>query len=385
MLYLSDRNVINHFPLLPFNVVRITPGASSTLVELRHLLNKDTTYDYTRHKTQESTSNDMNMSVGSHRNATGSRVAVVVVASFILSAPLRFVSGAVSSTQAGRVAVVTGANKGIGYHIALQLGKSGLFETIVLGCRDSTRGVEAVSALQRAVTGKEEGLASSCASVNYTTFPLTLGNSESHSEFVQYLNENHAGKCHLLINNAAMAFKGSDPTPFPAQTKPTLDVNFRGTVDLTEKMLPLLRKSAATGFSRIVNVASMAGALRQVSPQLQSQFTDKALTIDQLQSLMDEFENDVQSGVHKSKGWSNSNYGMSKLAVQAATKIWAREEESNNVLVYSCCPGYCKTDMSSNFGPRDPADGARNAVIPATAEPPLPTGSYIANDAVATW
>jgi carbonyl reductase 1 len=89
--------------------------------------------------------------------------------------------------------------------------------------------------------------------------------------------------------------------------------------------------------------------------------------------------------VHRSKGWSDSNYGFSKLALQAATKVWAREEDPRQVLVYSCCPGWCKTDMSSNRGPRDPSDGARNAVIPAIRESPLPTGSYVADERIAKW
>ena len=67
----------------------------------------------------------------------------------------------------------------------------------------------------------------------------------------------------LLINNAAIAFKAADPTPFDKQTAPTLAVNYYGTVAVTEAVLPLLLASDAD--PRVVNVASMAGHLRQLS------------------------------------------------------------------------------------------------------------------------
>jgi carbonyl reductase 1 len=72
---------------------------------------------------------------------------------------------------------------------------------------------------------------------------------------------------------------------------------------------------------------------------------------------MNEFKEDVQTGTNKATGWSNSNYGISKLGVIAATNIWARQESS--IKVNSCCPGYCDTDMSSHGGPRPAAEGAK--------------------------
>jgi carbonyl reductase 1 len=145
-------------------------------------------------------------------------------------------------------------------------------------------------------------------------------------------------------------------------------------------MLPLLRKSAD---ARIVNVASMSGHLSQLQThELRDKFTSKDLTMLELQELVNKFENDVQNGIHRQEGWGNSNYGMSKLAVIAATKIWAREEPG--IKVNCCCPGYCKTDMSSHRGTRDPSDGAKNAVIPATMEDP-PTGEFFRDYKVGEW
>lgn len=268
-----------------------------------------------------------------------------------------------------RVAVVTGANKGIGYFIALQLGLSGLFSKIILGCRDPTRGGIAANEMNEIAAGKAE----------FQFMPLTIGEKESHSSFFQRMQEEF-GKVDVLVNNAGFAYKGSDPTPFKGQTEKTLGVNYYGLVDFTETMLPLLRKGDDP---RLVNVASMSGYLNQVSPDLQKKFADKSLTIPELNQLMDEFAAAVEAGDHKKKGFSNSNYGMSKLGVIAATRIWARQE-AGTISVNSCCPGYCATDMSSNRGPRPAEEGARNAVIPATMPNP-PNGAHFTDYKVGQW
>ena len=181
------------------------------------------------------------------------------------------------------------------------------------------------------------------------------------------------------MNNAAIAFKGADPTPFEAQTKPTLDINFRGTLQVIEALLPMLLESDC---GRIVNVASMAGKLRQLSPALQEEFNTPSLTITRLHELVDAFERDVASGTHAQKGWGRSNYGLSKLAVIAATKIHARDHPS--LRVNCCCPGYCDTDMSSHKGPRPPSEGARSAVILGTMQP-CPTGAFYENERESKW
>ena len=126
----------------------------------------------------------------------------------------------------------------------------------------------------------------------------------------------------------------------------------------------------------------MAGRLSQVSSQLQQKFTSPDLTIPELMGLMNQFQSDVLKGTHRQDGWSNTNYGMSKFAVTAATKIWARE--NLDIAINCCCPGYCSTSMSSYGGSRPPAEGARNAVIPATMDNP-PTGAYFANFKLAEW
>ena len=280
---------------------------------------------------------------------------------------------------ATRIALVTGANKGIGFCIAVQLALSGLFSHIVLGCRDATRGQTAVSQIQSQLNAITPHTPAS--STNISCLPLTLGDRQSHCMLRKSLEEQF-GKVDVLVNNAAMAYKGADPTPHEEQCKPTLDVNFRGTVDLTEELLPLLRRGSD---ARIVNVASMAGRLLQLrSTELRSKFTAPDLTMPELQSYIDQYETDVLDGTYSQKGWGGSNYGMSKLAVMAATRIWAREEAANGIKVNCCCPGYCDTDMTSHRGSRSPNDGARNAVIPATMEN-APTGQFFENYEISDW
>lgn len=266
-----------------------------------------------------------------------------------------------------RVVCVTGANKGVGYHIAKQLVTSGLFSTVILACRDQGRGEKAA------------------AEVGGVYLPLTVGDPASASTLAATIKERY-GRLDCLINNAAIAFKAADPTPFTQQTKPTLEINYHGTLQVTEALMPMLTAAASEPSAdiRIVNVASMAGKLKQLQPARQAAFSDPALTIPTLNGLVCEFASDVASGKLKEKGWGSSNYGFSKLAVIAATKVLAREHPS--LKVNCMCPGYCDTDMSSHKGPRPPSEGAKIAVMLATMpRPACPTGAFYENMQLSKW
>eukprot|EP00434_Breviolum_minutum_P014400 symbB.v1.2.012697.t1/scaffold812.1/size160323/5 len=237
----------------------------------------------------------------------------------------------------GPLAVVTGANKGVGFHVAQQLQDAGL--RVIIACRN-----EALAKQAAATLGCEYE-------------HLDLASDASIEAFAKNMETKYA-QLDVLVNNAAIAFKAADPTPFKEQTVPTLAINFFATMRLTDRLLPLLRASARKGGRpKIVNVASMAGRLRQLSPPLQAEFASETLDRHRLVNLVQSFVSAVQSGRHKELGWSNSNYGMSKLSLIAYTRLLAREEQT--LQVNACCPGYCRTDMSSNRGGQDPSLGAR--------------------------
>jgi len=309
---------------------------------------------------------------------------------------------------ATKIAVVTGGNRGIGYFTALQLGLSGVFRHVILGCRDLSLGQQAAVSIQSQLPRPEE--------TQISALPLVVGNPSSHSRFIDELEEllyddqmmdgrggkvddddNDLIKVDLLVNNAAIAYKAADPTPFEEQTKPTLDVNFRGTIDFTEQMLPLIRNAGLVDHQfggRIINVASSAGHLDQLDPYWQDIFRHPDLTMSELQELVYQFERDVAEGVHLEKGWPQSNYGMSKLALIAASRIWAREEFSNNVRVNSVCPGSVATDMSSGRGRRSPEEGAEQVVFPCLLEDDgvddgdgtgIISGEFFANFQIQEW
>eukprot|EP00658_Telonema_sp_P-2_P081641 TRINITY_DN8431_c0_g1_i1.p2 TRINITY_DN8431_c0_g1~~TRINITY_DN8431_c0_g1_i1.p2 ORF type:complete len:210 (+),score=58.32 TRINITY_DN8431_c0_g1_i1:294-923(+) len=207
---------------------------------------------------------------------------------------------------------------------------------------------------------------------------LDLEGDESIESFVAELRERF-GSVRCLVNNAAIAFKAADPTPFEGQTSPTLRINFFQTLKLTEAILPMMGDG-----SRLVNVASMAGRLGQVCSELQQRFSDESLTLDGVRSLGAEFVAAVEDGNYVSRGWSKSNYGVSKLCLIAATKVLAREHPG--MRVNCCCPGGCRTDMSSGGGNRSAEDGAKNAVMLCLdVADDGPTGQFFRNYSLSEW
>lgn len=188
-------------------------------------------------------------------------------------------------------------------------------------------------------------------------------------------------KIDILVNNAAIAFKGSDPTPFKEQAYATINPNFFGTMKVTESLMPLLKKSPEP---RIVNIASQAGHLKIIkSDELRATFANVD-SMQVLEDLMEAFVTDVQNGEHEQKGWPNTCYGMSKLGVIAMTKILARREPG--MRINCCCPGYCATDMSSHKGTRTAEHGARTPAMLALSVPADgPTGKFFVDEAEVEW
>ena len=144
---------------------------------------------------------------------------------------------------------------------------------------------------------------------------LDIDSSDSIERFKNYISSTHGG-LDVLVNNAGMAYKMASTAPFLQQATHTVRVNFTATLSLSCVLLPLIRTHG-----RVVNVSSMASKLSQVSSELQKRFSDPRLTEGELVALMEEFLADVAAGNHTERGWSNSGYGMSKVAVTALTKV----------------------------------------------------------------
>jgi carbonyl reductase 1 len=259
---------------------------------------------------------------------------------------------ALSALQIGkRVALVTGANKGIGKEIARKLSSDKDIITI-LACR--TNGEK---------TAKELGCDHHCY--------LELTDDQSIEDCAKYVEETF-GKLDILVNNAAICF--NDPTlygkvpytPFEKQAAITIQTNFFGTYKLTNKLLPLLQRSSNQP-ARIINIASSAGRLGILkSQEKMDMFTDPDLTTEKLEQNMNDFVKAVETGVYEKQGWARTCYGMSKLGLIAYTKIMARDHP--NLLVNSVDPGYCATDQNDNQGTRPVERGAVTPYLLATTE-----------------
>lgn len=264
-----------------------------------------------------------------------------------------------------RVAVVTGANKGIGLEVCRILGRvPGV--VCIMGCRNVKLGQEAAAGLQR------EGC-------NVTFAQLDISDKQSINNFALMIQKNFGG-LDILVNNAAIAYKGRDPTPFQQQARPTLMTNFYGTLNLTESLAPLLRSGA-----RVSNVASMSGPLKQFPRSAHERVLAPDFSRAELCGLVDNFIATAEAGTHSRAGWPNTCYGVSKAAINAYTRILARDLSARGILVNSCCPGWCATDMSSHSGPRSAAQGADTPAFLALLADGSPTGEYWTDRRIQNW
>lgn len=168
-----------------------------------------------------------------------------------------------------------------------------------------------------------------------------------------------------LVNNAGFAYKGN--LFGHKEAKETLSVNLGGTVEVTDRMMEYLRRSPD---GRLINVCSQAGRLTQLtSDALKARFAAPDLSRDQLKALAAKFISDIEHDRYKAEGWSQSMYGISKMAEIAYTRVLIRENavEAPNLFIAACCPGWCATDMSSHKGPRSAATGAAGIAFLASA------------------
>jgi NAD(P)-dependent dehydrogenase (short-subunit alcohol dehydrogenase family) len=238
------------------------------------------------------------------------------------------------------IALVTGANKGIGYEIAAGLGALGW--SVGVAARDGRRMESAVEKLR-------------AAGIDAFGVPLDVTDDASVATAAGLI-EDRTGRLDVLVNNAGVTGgMAQQPTTADlAAVRMAVETNVIGVIRVTNAMLPLLRRSASP---RIVNMSSSVGSLTR-----QSESTDGQRT-----------------------GPLAVAYAPSKTFLNAVTVQYAKELRDTNILINAACPGYCATDLNGFRGVRTPAHGAAIAIRLATLPDDGPTGGFFEDAGVVPW
>ncbi|HEY7596851.1 MAG TPA: SDR family oxidoreductase [Actinophytocola sp.] len=243
-------------------------------------------------------------------------------------------------TETNKVALVTGANKGIGYEIVRGLAKRGV--TVLLGARDAGRRDAAVAKLAA------EGL-------DVTGVPLDVTDAASVEAAAKTIEERH-GRLDILVNNAGITGERSQApgAGAVAEVRRVFDVNVFGVIAVTDAMLPLLRRAAG---ARVVNMSSSVGSLADMT-------SDDSMLRDMPAAL---------------------GYPVSKAALNAVTAQYAKHLRDEGIPVNSVCPGYTATDLNGFSGHRTPEQGAAIAIEMALAGADGPTAGFFDDAGRVAW
>jgi NAD(P)-dependent dehydrogenase (short-subunit alcohol dehydrogenase family) len=262
-------------------------------------------------------------------------------------------------TKVSGTALVTGGNRGLGLEVCRQLGRLGM--RVLLSARDIAAGAHATATLH------SEGL-------DVSFEPLDVSSQESIDNLADRLGRQGL-QLSALVNNAGIAMEGFDANV----AEKTLAVNFFGAMHVTERLLPLMAEHG-----RIVMVSSGVGELEGLSPALRQRF-DPPPPKEELVALLQAFVDDVRSGQYAQKGWPGSAYRVSKVGLNALTRLLAGELKPRHVLVNAICPGWVKTRMGGAHAPRGVEEGADTIVWAATLPPDGPSGGFFRNRRSIPW
>lgn len=238
-----------------------------------------------------------------------------------------------------KIALITGANKGIGLEIARQLGRAQA--RVLIGARDPGRGLAAAEQLRR------EGL-------DAEFIELDVTHEASVHRAAAAIGERH-GRLDILVNNAGINDAGDG-----APAKASLDAvrrlfatNFFGALAVTQAMLPLLRQSAA---GRIVNMSSSLGSMSVNGDPSNPYYAARLI-----------------------------GYNASKAALNMLTVQLAEELRDTDIVVNAACPGYVGTDLNGHSGPMTPTEGAATPVRLALLRGHQPSGALISSQGAVPW
>lgn len=234
-----------------------------------------------------------------------------------------------------KIALVTGANKGIGKEISRQLAKQDVH--VIMGARDHKRGQSAVDELSK------EGL-----SVELVVLDVT--DDSSVAAAAKTIQDKH-GKLDILVNNAGIAAWPQDPLQLDVKAfQTTYDTNVFGIVRTIGAMHELLK---ASGAGRVVNMSTSLGSLGliQKNPEL---------------VLL-------------------PAYNSSKTAVNALTVIYAKLLATDGIKVNAACPGFVDTDLNNHTGIRSVEEAANTPVRLALLDSNGPTGGFFDDNGSIEW
>jgi NAD(P)-dependent dehydrogenase (short-subunit alcohol dehydrogenase family) len=235
----------------------------------------------------------------------------------------------------GKIAVVTGASRGIGFEVCRHLGRLGLF--VVLTARDRAKAKEAAEKLE------SEGL-------DLVHYPCDVADDASVLEMVRFVRFEF-GRIDVLVNNAGVMLdkpRGINSVfdaPVVETLQDTMDTNFYGALRTSRAIIPWMREA---GYGRVVNVSSELASL-------------------------------------SSMGEGYPTYRISKTALNALTRITAAELRGTNVLVNAGSPGWVRTDMGGPEAPRTVEEGADTIVWLATLPDDGPTGGFFQDRRPLPW
>jgi NAD(P)-dependent dehydrogenase (short-subunit alcohol dehydrogenase family) len=233
-------------------------------------------------------------------------------------------------TQVQQIALVTGANRGIGLEVVRQLARKGM--TVILGSRDLEKGTAAAAKLA------DEGL-------QVLPRQLDVADPDSIDRLAAQV-EQEFGRLDVLVNNAGILYDTwqQASTANLDTVQEAIATNTLGPWRMCKAFVPLLRQSQQ---GRIVNVSSEAGSLA-------------------------------------SMGGSTPAYSVSKAALNALTRTLAAELKSSGILVNSICPGWVATDMGGSGG-RPVEDGAASVVWAVMLPADGPTGGFFRDGKPLPW
>ena len=238
-----------------------------------------------------------------------------------------------------RIALVTGANKGIGLEIARQLAQAGV--TVIIGARDPGRGRAAVDTLAA------EGLAAHAVRIDLTDHASIAAASET-------IRARH-GRLDILVNNAGIvdAADGPPSTASVEAARRIMETNFIGTLAVTQAMLTLLRLAPA---ARIVNLSSALGSLAVNGNPASPYYAARLI-----------------------------GYNASKAALNMLTVQLAQELRETPVVVNAACPGYVSTDLNGHTGYLSTTEAAAVPVRLALQRGRQPNGAFVDVDGAVPW